>query len=205
MTPDEIIQKEFSWRKRNLPWYPRKGRRRHLPPLLAKLGVKVGVEIGTREGIFAEAICRANPSVKLYCVDPWKVYPSYSESRTQSSFDAKYAEAQQRLKDYNVELIRKTSLEAVKDFNDESLDFIHIDGNHTFDFFIVDLVFWAPKVRAGGLILIHDYGMAGACDVPEGVLGYTRSHNITPWYVTREEVPSAFWIKKPEHASYGVI
>ena len=43
MNTDREIQKAFRWRKSNLPWYPRHGKRSHLPELYAKLGFKTAI------------------------------------------------------------------------------------------------------------------------------------------------------------------
>jgi len=63
----------------------------------------------------------------------------------QSTVDANYVEAVKRLEPYNCVLIKKYSMDAVKDFADGSLDFIYIDGNHNYPHVVEDLCFWAKK------------------------------------------------------------
>jgi hypothetical protein len=41
----------------------------------------------------------------------------------------------------------------------ESLDFAFIDGNHRYEHVRADLHAWWPKIRAGGLLSGHDYGV----------------------------------------------
>ena len=53
----------------------------------------------------------------------------------------------------NVEIIRKTSAEASKDFGDESLDFVYLDGDHSYEAVKADLEALYPKIKAGGYIL----------------------------------------------------
>ena len=43
-------------------------------------------------------------------------------------------------------------------FEDNSIDFIYIDGNHQYDFVKKDLEDYVPKVKVGGVIAGHDYG-----------------------------------------------
>ena len=57
----------------------------------------------------------------------------------------------------NVTKIRKLSMAAVNDFEDESLDAIYIDGNHRYDSVCNDINKWMPKLKNGGIISGHDY------------------------------------------------
>jgi len=184
MIKPDILRKAFRWRKSTLPWYPRRGTRNDLAAIFAQLNYKIGVEVGTRDGTFAEILCKANPDLHLTCVDPW----------ADAHIAPQYPIAVKRLAPYNTTLIKKTSMEAVGTFTDESLDFVYIDGNHHFDFVMLDLIYWAKKVKQGGVISLHDYAHEGG-EVVHAVNAYTRSHYIDPWYVTRERIPSAFWIK----------
>ena len=56
------------------------------------------------------------------------------------------------------QLVRKTSVEAAKGFAEASIDWLFIDGDHTYDGCLADLEAWYPKVRPGGLISGDDYG-----------------------------------------------
>ena len=53
--------------------------------------------------------------------------------------------------------IRKSSLEAAKDFQDESCDVVYIDMEHTYEAVKEDIQAWLPKVKTGGYISGHDY------------------------------------------------
>ena len=50
-----------------------------------------------------------------------------------------------------------TSLEAAKQFEDNSLDFVYIDACHQYDDVVEDIKLWEPKVRPGGWIGGHDF------------------------------------------------
>lgn len=56
-----------------------------------------------------------------------------------------------------VTIIRKTSVQAAKQFKNGSLDFVFIDGSHDTDSVCADIDAWLPKVKAGGIIAGHDY------------------------------------------------
>jgi predicted O-methyltransferase YrrM len=83
----------------------------------------------------------------------------------------------------------------LKDFEDESLDFIFIDGDHRFDAIMMDIICWVPKIRKNGIIIIHDYYATGFYGVRQAVDAYTQCHNINPWFTTKEFEPTAFWVK----------
>lgn len=100
-------------------------------------------------------------------VDPW----IYTEARadslyggpdmTQELMDQRYEEVLARLaqpiKNGRVEVLRTTSTEALRQFEAESLDFIYIDGDHSYEAVRRDLQDSLPKVKKGGLILADDY------------------------------------------------
>ena len=52
--------------------------------------------------------------------------------------------------------MKTTSAKAVEEFEDESIDILHIDGNHTEDSAYFDAVHWLPKVKQGGYIWFDD-------------------------------------------------
>lgn len=171
--------------------------------LYAELGLKVGAEIGVDRGLFAADICKANPGVKLFGIDPWMDYPEYGENYVQPYADACYAEAQARLSPYRVELIRQTSMEAVHQFADNSLDFVYIDGNHAYTFVRDDIREWAKKVRPGGIVSGHDYcrpknrNRWQFQEVIRAVNEYVAENNIAPWFILRGRGCSGWlWVKE---------
>ena len=50
---------------------------------VAQLNFKTGAEVGTAKGDYAEQLCQGIPHLKLYCIDPWKVYKDYSDEPDQ--------------------------------------------------------------------------------------------------------------------------
>lgn len=56
-----------------------------------------------------------------------------------------------------VKQLEMTSEEASSKFYDNSLDFIFIDGDHTYEFVKKDIELWYPKLRYGCIIAGHDY------------------------------------------------
>ncbi len=112
----------------------------------------VGAEVGIWRGYHAFLMFQVMDIKKLSLIDPWVDYSGY---KGEDSFEY----TKKFLKDYSdrINLIRKTSEEASKLFEDESLDFVYIDGNHTYEHVIRDINLWAPKVKSGGIVAGHDY------------------------------------------------
>ena len=131
--------------------------RRDLIKIYHDLGYQVGAEIGVGGGIFSEMICQEIPSVKLYAVDAWMIYDSYDDFRNQDYLEDDYARTLQKLKSFDVTIIRKFSMDAVKQFENGSLDFVYIDANHEAPYVEDDIRAWSKKVRPGGMVSGHDY------------------------------------------------
>lgn len=170
------------------------GDRGTLVELWKRQRYKVGVEIGVHRAGYSLCILNGVPDVYLHAVDPWGVYPT--SHLTKDSQANNYQMALNRLKPVSdrVTIHKDYSENVYSKFKDGSLDFLFIDGDHTFDGCALDLIHWCPKVRDGGIVAVHDYNAMRRGGVIESVNAYTRCHLIAPWYVTREEFPTAFWV-----------
>ena len=159
-----------------------------LPQFFVDMGYKTGAEIGVYKGEFSEKLCRTG--LKLYAIDPWKIYEGFGNSRGQARLDFQYEHTKRVLAPYpNCAIIRKTSMEAVEDFADGSLDFIYIDANHDFRYIAEDLSEWTKKVRPGGIVSGHDYfyTKTGIGETNWHVAfilkAYIGAYNIPNWYL----------------------
>jgi hypothetical protein len=116
----------------------------------------VGVEIGTKFGDNALSILKMLPMKRLYLVDPY--YTSYKEDGKivdipQDAFNIAKGKI---CKFPQAKFIIKTSDEACKVIH-EKLDFVYIDGNHTYEYVKRDITNYYPLIKLGGLIGGHDY------------------------------------------------
>ena len=50
-----------------------------------------------------------------------------------------------------------TSIGLSEEFDNESIDFVYIDGDHSYESIQQDLYYWYNKVKPGGIIGGHDY------------------------------------------------
>lgn len=156
---------------------------------IRELGFKVGAEVGVESGNFASLICDQNPQVKLFGVDPYLKYGEYREYRDQAEMDGIFEACKQKMtasmKHGKFEIVRKKSMDALADFEDESLDFVYIDGNHEGDFPYQDIKEWAKKVKKGGLVAGHDYVRVKVLNftIKDALERYTKEEGIKTWFV----------------------
>lgn len=177
-----------------------------LPQFFKEMGYKVGAEIGVLRGEFTEKLCKAG--LKIYGIDPWKYYRRYRRHPQEAPMEEIYEDAKKRLEPYDCTLIRKTSMEAVEDFDDNSLDFVYIDGNHKIKYIVEDIFEWYRKVKPGGVISGHDYlnlrnypYRVMACHVKAAVDLMTSIYNVDYYilgqnYGKRDRHRSWLFVKK---------
>ena len=173
--------------------------RDRLSYIFHELGFTSGAEIGVEEGVFSECLLKDNPGCKLYAVDAWKTYRAYRDHTRQEKLDRFYENTKTRLAPYNVDIVRKFSIDAVKDFPDRSLDFVYIDGNHDFYHCTTDICLWSKKVKVGGIIAGHDYvrfkhKKSTTCHVVDVVNAYTHAMDIRPWFVLGAQDRTYLWV-----------
>jgi len=167
--------------------------REALLELFKELKFKMGVEVGTAEGLFAEKMIKVIPNLKLYMVDPYNAYPAYVDY-DQDGCDKCLAEVKERMKDTNSELIQLPSMEALDKFEDNSLDFVYIDANHDYKFVFEDVEGWSKKVRKGGIVSGHDYGQDWG--VKKAIQDYVKENGIKTWFVLGVgHYLNWFWVK----------
>jgi hypothetical protein len=58
---------------------------------------------------------------------------------------------------HTINPIQALSLDAVKNYQDKSLDFIFIDGDHNYEGIKKDLIAWRPKMKDGAIMAGDDY------------------------------------------------
>lgn len=131
----------------------------------------IGVEIGVKKGHFSKVLLDNWKCKKLYLIDPWCNQDATTYDETHHNHSQDYEDCKTLLNEYSdkFEMIRKFSHEAHQYFENESLDFIYIDGNHSYENVKQDLELWYPKLVKHGIICGDDY-----TTIPqEDVFGYS--------------------------------
>lgn len=125
-----------------------------------------GVEVGVAWGHNSETIL-SNPKVShLTCIDPWDG-PGTLENPTFLSCYPIYFEALKYLKQFGsrCDVIRARYQDCLPLFNQQSLDFIYEDGDHSYEAVQWGLNCFTSLLKPGGVYAGHDY-----CAVCSGVM-----------------------------------
>jgi predicted O-methyltransferase YrrM len=114
------------------------------------------IEIGVAAGDNALSILRELPIERLFLIDP---YIPYEDWWGHADYSADYAIAHTKLAEYpQVVWLRKTSESAIREFRNEgAVDFVYIDGDHSYESVKKDITLYYPLIRKNGLIGGHDY------------------------------------------------
>jgi predicted O-methyltransferase YrrM len=136
-------------------------RRTHRPSLDLLIGKKdlVGAEIGVQNGYNAEWILKNLDIEKLYLIDPYSEYPSNNPKQTIVGPFPEYKEEALRVLDSykdKIEWVGKYSWDALDMFENRSLDFVYIDGDHRGKAIYKDLQY-IKKIKYEGLLCGHDW------------------------------------------------
>lgn len=133
----------------------------HLPfacDLIAALRPEVIVELGVFYGDsyfgFCQTVAETNLPCTCYGVDTWRgdTPASFYES---SVYDAVSRHNDRYYRAFSY-LMRTSFDEAIKQFSDSSIGLLHMDGSHSYESALHDFELWLPKVRPGGVVLLHD-------------------------------------------------
>ncbi|MEA2271544.1 MAG: hypothetical protein QOI98_252 [Solirubrobacteraceae bacterium] len=140
------------------------------------------VEVGSFKGRSSVAICEGLsqvPGARFVAVDPWRrIRMTDSELYEPGAPDEDeiYRRFVRNTGPYDfVKPMRMTSLEAAPEFADASVDWLFVDGDHSFDAVRADLRAWYPKVKLLGLVSGHDHTWF---DVRWAVASHARSVSV---------------------------
>lgn len=120
-----------------------------------------GAEIGVLYGDTSFSLLRDLPTLILFSVDP---YLPYDEPDRTAQHLAHYENlARQKLSVFGPRsvMVKATSVDAAPTIPNESLDFVFIDAQHTYEACKEDIETWFPKIRRGGFVTGHDYRWDG--------------------------------------------
>jgi hypothetical protein len=102
----------------------------------------------------------------------------------------------------NIEILRMDMSQAVDRFPDASLDFIYLDGNHTYEYVLRDLYGWFPKLSKGGLFVCNDfYESSTAAKQNLGVIPafitFAKRHSAYPIALTSSDWSDLYFSNAP--------
>ena len=122
--------------------------------------VEVGSWLGRSVCYLGVEIVNSGKDIKLDCVDMWFAnhIPELADEEVVKN-GTLYSDFIKNIEPLRnvITPIRMPSIEAARLYEDESLDFVFIDADHTAKGFSADMNCWYPKVKKGGVIAGHDY------------------------------------------------
>ncbi len=116
------------------------------------------VELGTYQGLsyftFCQSVKEHDLNTICYAVDTWEG-DEHVDSYDESIFKAVSQHNREHYYGFSY-LLQMYFDEAIKHFNNETVDLLHIDGCHTYESINNDFHNWFSKVKPGGIIILHD-------------------------------------------------
>lgn len=116
------------------------------------------VELGSYRGdsffAFLEAASQVPELDDLVAVDSW-AGDQHTGPFTEQVYAQFHAELERR-SDHRARSIRALFADAASQFENGSIDLLHIDGAHDYDAVKLDFEQWLPKMSPGGVVLFHD-------------------------------------------------
>lgn len=165
-----------------------------------------GVEVGVLRGGFSKQLLDTWQGKVLFSIDPWMEFSAEEyvdvANQPQDKQNENFRITQTLLGGYGgrSNIIRQTSADAARLFDDGSLDFVYLDAQHHYEAVRDDIAIWYPKIKSGGIIGGHDYlngiiadsifGVKQAVDEFSAAIG-------TDVIVTREPEFKSWFIRKP--------
>jgi predicted O-methyltransferase YrrM len=156
-----------------------------------------GCEIGVYKGDNALEMLRNIPIKKLYLIDPYTTYPEYKDIcwnlKSQADFDTYWNIAHEKLRGYSVEFIREKSQDIIIN---EPLDFVYIDGNHSYEYAKSDVEKYYKSLKIGGILSGDNYnqdyqGVINAVDelcIIKQLTLHLKFYNLArDWWVIKEQ------------------
>jgi hypothetical protein len=142
---------------------------------------KKGVEIGVWKGETFKYLLEKCPDLHLIGVDLYAPQPEnkgpekWTKGENGHAWDHKryYEDLVKFCKDKGRgSVIKDYSVNAAKMINDDSLDFVFIDGDHSYEGVKNDINAWLPKIKKDGFIIGHDIHFNSVKKAVTEVLGY---------------------------------
>jgi len=115
----------------------------------------IGVELGVFKGINAERLLSMLNIDTLHLVDLW-ITPDYAKDRY--DYRKHYVMVQKKFEDNKkVCIFEMDTVEYAQFIQEDFLDFIYIDADHSYEGCKRDINAWWSKIKKGGVLVGHDY------------------------------------------------
>ena len=135
---------------------------KHIPfafALIEMIRPRTVVELGTHKGDSYSAFCQAvslnGLDTRCYAIDNWDDGDPHVGAHAPSVYEDVVRHNERYFSQFSV-LIKEDFIEALKHFQDQSIDLLHIDGWHSEEAVRTDYTTWFPKLSDRAVVLFHD-------------------------------------------------
>lgn len=142
--------------------------------------VEVGSYLGASACFLAKGLA-TNPSSRLYCVDTWNNDAMSEGTRDTFSIFMRNTTRFSKI----ISPLRGRSVDVSANFR-ESIQFLFLDGDHSFEGISSDWASWSRYLVPGAIVVLHDIGWA------EGVQRHF-DHTISHRLKNVERLPNMIW------------
>lgn len=106
----------------------------------------------------AVEIANSDKEIQFHTIDTWEGSKENQEDYyvINGTLYDKFLSNIEPVSDY-IKVIKSDSVEASFLYEDNSIDFLFVDGSHEYEDVKKDLIVWFPKVKKGGVMAGHDY------------------------------------------------
>jgi Methyltransferase domain len=132
--------------------------------------VELGVDRGESYFAFCQSVVENQTGTRCFGIDTWRG-DQHAGGYDETTF-AQVAEHNRGTYESFSSLLRSDFDGALSKFESESIDVLHLDGLHTEPAIRHDVDSWLPKLKPGGILLLHDVGV--------------RSKGFGVWKIWRE-------------------
>jgi Methyltransferase domain len=115
--------------------------------------VELGVDRGESYFAFCQAAAENQTGTRCFGIDTWRG-DQHAGGYDETTF-AQVTEHNRNYESFST-LLRSNFDDALAGFAEASIDVLHLDGLHTETAVRHDLESWLPKLRPGGILLLHD-------------------------------------------------
>jgi len=132
--------------------------------LLASIPIGSSIaEVGVWRGYLSNEILSLPNFKRVVLVDSWRRRDDYSDplADAETNHEANYKETLKNISGHKhggrYQILRLDSLVAANSMEDDALNCVYLDGNHSYDACLADLIAWSRVVGPHGYLCGHDH------------------------------------------------
>ena len=156
-------------------------------------------ELGVFEGDFSKKINEICEPSELFLVDLFHGYFGSGDKDGKNYHYVQLEDEMTKISDYfkdneHVKVIKNSTLDFLEKLNDDYLDLVYIDADHSYNSVLGDLRLSYKKVKKGGFICGHDYVQNTQAE--RAVNDFCKEMKLEIEFLTKDGCPSFCIIKK---------